>query len=92
MGELIDCHRSLVTVLSVGTLIALAVCALMLYSIGSFRQATHGNVASFEHRAGIEMIWALIPILILITSALPAIHAAMNTQNSCFAAATSANQ
>lgn len=53
-------------------LIAVLVFGVMIYSIATFSAASDGTPANFRPRALIEVMWALIPIAIVIGAALPA--------------------
>ena len=61
-----------ISILSGCTLIALLVFGVMVYSIATYRAESDGTRANFRPRALIEVIWALIPIAIFISAALPA--------------------
>jgi cytochrome c oxidase subunit 2 len=52
--------------------IAAAVFGVMIYSIATFRKSKGAVAATFEHNTKAEVIWTLIPVLILIFMAVPA--------------------
>jgi heme/copper-type cytochrome/quinol oxidase subunit 2 len=52
--------------------VAAAVFAVMIHSIATFRRGSGGHPsAHFSSLA--EILWAIVPILIMVTSALPAV-------------------
>lgn len=58
------------TTLAICTLIAAAVFAVMIHSIATFQRA--GSAA--RERPLAEVIWAIVPILIIVSTALPAVR------------------
>jgi cytochrome c oxidase subunit 2 len=52
--------------------IAVAVFAVMIYSIATFRKSKGAVPASFDHNTTAEVVWTLIPVLILVAMAIPA--------------------
>jgi cytochrome c oxidase subunit 2 len=52
--------------------IAVAVFAVMIYSIVTFRKSKGAVPATFSHSTTAEVVWTLIPALILIAMAIPA--------------------
>jgi heme/copper-type cytochrome/quinol oxidase subunit 2 len=53
--------------------VAAAVFAVMIHSIATFRRDPGGQPsAHFSHLA--EILWAIVPIVIMVTSALPAVR------------------
>ncbi|HEX4024732.1 MAG TPA: cytochrome c oxidase subunit II [Steroidobacteraceae bacterium] len=60
--------------------IAVVVFGFMIYSIARFRQST-GAVAdtSLTHNTRVEVIWTVVPVLILISMAVPAARVLVNT-------------
>lgn len=64
-----------VTIFWVCASIALVVFGVMIYSVATFR-GSHGaseTRVTFRHNTLVEILWALIPIVILVSAALPAI-------------------
>lgn len=51
--------------------IAVVVFGAMIYSIFAHRKSIHPNAASFHHNTTVEVIWTVIPFLILIAMAIP---------------------
>ncbi|HEX2492998.1 MAG TPA: cytochrome c oxidase subunit II transmembrane domain-containing protein [Steroidobacter sp.] len=47
---------------------------LMLYSIATFRTSSNTVAAKPHRNAAVEVLWALIPILILLGAAAPAVR------------------
>jgi len=64
-------------------LIVLGACAsvagivfgVMLYSIAAFHAPVGSTPSAFRQRRGIELLWALIPIMIVIGTAAPSVRA-----------------
>src|SRR5215218_1513710 len=52
--------------------IAVAVFSVMIYSIATFRKSKGAVAATFDHNTQAEVVWTLIPALILIGMAVPA--------------------
>jgi cytochrome c oxidase subunit 2 len=52
--------------------IAVAVFAVMIYSIATFRKSKGAVPATFDHNTRAEVIWTVIPVLILVGMAIPA--------------------
>jgi cytochrome c oxidase subunit 2 len=52
--------------------IAVAVFSVMIYSIATFRKSKGAVPATFDHSTQAEVIWTLIPVLILVAMAVPA--------------------
>jgi heme/copper-type cytochrome/quinol oxidase subunit 2 len=61
------------TILAICTLIAVAVFAVMIHSIATFRRASDASTAARE-RPLAEVFWAIVPILIIVSTALPAVR------------------
>jgi cytochrome c oxidase subunit II len=53
-------------------LIAVAVFGAMIYSIVKFRRSQGAVAATFDHSTRAEIVWTIIPIVILIAMAIPA--------------------
>jgi heme/copper-type cytochrome/quinol oxidase subunit 2 len=77
------CNIGMLTVLWACTLVASATCGLLVYSIASFRNAAGDSPVSFVRRTAMEVAWAMIPILILIGTAAPAVKALVTAENNC---------
>lgn len=54
--------------------ITLGVFVVMIYSVATFRIERSSRTLSFRHHTVIEIVWTLIPIVILISAALPAMR------------------
>jgi cytochrome c oxidase subunit 2 len=52
--------------------IAVAVFGVMIYSIATFRKSKGAVPATFDHSTQAEIIWTIIPVIILIAMAVPA--------------------
>jgi cytochrome c oxidase subunit 2 len=52
--------------------IAVAVFGVMIYSIATFRKSKGAVAATFDHNTKAEIIWTVIPVLILVGMAVPA--------------------
>jgi cytochrome c oxidase subunit II len=63
------------TILWVCTAIAAAVFAVMLYSVARFRAPQSGGPANYKRHAAAEVLWAIVPIVILVAMAVPAVKA-----------------
>lgn len=83
MNEFAHCTHGSLTLLWTGTAIAAVIFGLMLYSIASFRQSPDNISASFAHNTTAELAWAMIPILILIITAMPAVTTLITIENRC---------
>jgi cytochrome c oxidase subunit 2 len=59
-------------VLWVCVAIAVAVFSVMIYSIATFRKSKGAVPASFDHNTKAEVIWTVIPVIILVALAIPA--------------------
>lgn len=62
-----------VTVLWICAGLAAAVFAVMLYSIAAFRQPPGTRLAQYRHSKLVEVLWAIVPIVILVGMAAPAV-------------------
>ena len=54
--------------------LAALVFTVMLYSVATFRRSAVAGAASYRHSAAVEVLWSLIPILILFSAAAPAVR------------------
>ncbi|MGH8187467.1 MAG: cytochrome c oxidase subunit II transmembrane domain-containing protein [Steroidobacteraceae bacterium] len=61
------------TMLAICTLIAVAVFAVMIHSIATFRR-TPESASTSRERPLAEVFWAIVPILIIVSTALPAVR------------------
>jgi len=52
--------------------IAVAVFGVMLYSIATFRKSKGAVPATFDHSTTAEIVWTIIPVIILVAMAIPA--------------------
>lgn len=59
-------------ILWVCVVIAVLVFGTMIYSIVKFRRSTHAQPATFVHNTKAEIIWTVIPVIILVAMAIPA--------------------
>lgn len=64
-----------VTVLWICAGLAAAVFAVMLYSIAAFHQPPGAHPAKYRHSKLVEVLWAIVPIVILVSMAAPAVKA-----------------
>jgi cytochrome c oxidase subunit 2 len=67
--EIYDLHM---LILWVCVVIAVAVFGVMIYSIATFRKSKGSVPANFDHSTTAEVVWTLIPVLILVAMAIPA--------------------
>ena len=65
-------HSLHMLILWVCVAIAIAVFGAMIYSIVKFRRSQGAQPAAFDHSTRAEIIWTVIPIVILVTMAIPA--------------------
>jgi cytochrome c oxidase subunit 2 len=59
-------------ILWVCVVIAVAVFGVMIYSIATFRKSKGAVPATFDHSTTAEVIWTVIPVVILVAMAIPA--------------------
>ncbi len=59
-------------VLWVCVAIAAIVFAVMIYSVATFRRSKNSTPATFDHSTTAEVVWTIIPVLILVFMAIPA--------------------
>jgi cytochrome c oxidase subunit 2 len=59
-------------ILWVCVVIAVAVFGVMIYSIATFRKSKGAVPATFDHSTRAEIIWTVIPVVILVAMAIPA--------------------
>jgi cytochrome c oxidase subunit 2 len=80
-----EIHGLHMLILWICTAIAVGVFAVMIYSIATFRKSKGAVPASFDHSTKAEIIWTLIPAVILVGMAIPAAKALVqidDTRNS----------
>ena len=68
-AKIYDLHM---LIMGVCALIGLAVFGAMVYAIVNFRKSKGVRAASFSHNTEAEVIWTVIPVLILVAMAVPA--------------------
>jgi len=59
-------------ILWICVIIAVAVFGVMIYSIATFRKSKGAVPADFDHNTTAEIVWTVIPVLILVAMAVPA--------------------
>ncbi len=67
-----EIHGLHMMVLWICVAIAAAVFGVMIYSIVKFRRSNHPEPATFSHNTKAEIIWTVIPVIILVAMAIPA--------------------
>jgi cytochrome c oxidase subunit 2 len=67
--EIYDLHM---LILWICVAIAVAVFGVMIYSIATFRKSKGAVPATFDHNTKAEVIWTVIPVIILVGMAIPA--------------------
>ena len=67
-----------IILLPIITIISLFVLALMLYVIVRYRRAAHPSPSRTTHNTTIEVVWTLVPVLILVAIAVPSIKLLAN--------------
>ena len=65
-------HALHMLILWVCVVIAVAVFGVMIYSIVKFRRSQGAMPANFDHSTRAEIVWTIIPIVILVAMAVPA--------------------
>jgi cytochrome c oxidase subunit II len=65
------------TALWICALFATGIFAVMLYSVATFRSTPAASAAGYRRSAAAEILWALVPIIILVSAAAPALRFAM---------------
>jgi cytochrome c oxidase subunit II len=66
-----EIHGLHMLVLWICVAIAVAVFAVMIYSIATFRKSKGAVPATFDHSTKAEIIWTVIPVVILVAMAIP---------------------
>ena len=67
-----EIHGLHMLILWVCVVIALAVFGAMIYSIATFRKSKGAVPATFDHSTKAEIVWTIIPVVILVAMAVPA--------------------
>jgi cytochrome c oxidase subunit II len=67
-----EIHGLHMLILWICVAIAVAVFGVMIYSIATFRKSKGAVPATFDHSTKAEIIWTVIPVLILVGMAIPA--------------------
>ena len=67
-----DIYKLHMLILWVCVAIAVAVFGVMIYSIATFRKSKGAVPATFDHSTTAEIVWTVIPVLILVAMAIPA--------------------
>jgi cytochrome c oxidase subunit 2 len=67
-----EIHGLHMLILWICVVIAVAVFGVMIYSIATFRKSKGAVPATFDHSTKAEIIWTVIPVLILVGMAIPA--------------------
>jgi cytochrome c oxidase subunit II len=62
--------------------IAVAVFGVMIYSIATFRKSKGAVAADFDHNTKAEIIWTVIPVVILVAMAIPAARTLVKIEDS----------
>ncbi len=83
MTDLPLCGHGALIVLWIGAAIATVIFAMMVYSIVTFCKSPATATQKFAHRAHVEVIWAIIPILILVVTAAPAVKPLIAVEQGC---------
>jgi cytochrome c oxidase subunit 2 len=65
-------HALHMLILGVCVVIAIAVFGVMIYSIVKFRRSQGAVAANFDHSTRAEIVWTVVPIVILVSMAVPA--------------------
>ena len=78
MKALVAIHDPVLVIIIIITLFVLG---LMLYIMVKFNKRANPKPASFTHNKTIEVIWTVIPILILVGIAIPSVRAHYNAYN-----------
>ncbi len=67
-----EIHGLHTLILWICVVIAVAVFGVMIYSIATFRKSKGAVPATFDHNTTAEIVWTVIPVLILVGMAIPA--------------------
>jgi cytochrome c oxidase subunit 2 len=69
-------------ILWVCVVIAFAVFAVMIYSVATFRHSKQAVPSKFDHSTTAEVVWTIIPVLILVAMAIPAARTLVEIEDS----------
>jgi cytochrome c oxidase subunit II len=69
-------------ILWICVVIAVAVFGVMIYSIATFRKSKGAVAATFDHNTKAEIIWTVIPVIILVAMAVPAAKTLVKIEDS----------
>jgi cytochrome c oxidase subunit II len=61
--------------------LAALVFGVMLYSIATFARTGAVGSAAYRHSTAVELLWSLIPILILVSAAAPAVRTTASAES-----------
>jgi cytochrome c oxidase subunit 2 len=67
-------HGVPVTVVWLCALVALIIFVVMIWSVASFRRPHQPALATLDRSTLAEIVWSIIPIVILISAAMPAMR------------------
>ena len=67
-----EIHSLHMLILWICVAIAVAVFGVMIYSIATFRKSKGAVPANFDHNTKAEIVWTVIPVVILVAMAVPA--------------------
>lgn len=76
-----DVYQLHMWILWIVTIIGVLVFGAMIYAIVRFRRSKHPNAAQFHHSTTVEIVWTVIPLLILIGMAIPATRVLVDMYN-----------
>jgi len=74
-----DLHREIMLIC---TIVGVLVFGVIFYAIFKFRRSKGAKAADFSHNTTAEIIWTVIPVLILIYMAVPSAKAILEIENS----------
>jgi len=77
-----EIHQIHMLILWVCVVIAVLVFGVMIYSIVKFRKSVGAEPATFVHNTKAEIIWTVIPVLILVGMAIPAAETLVKIEDS----------
>ncbi len=76
-----DIHALHMLIFWICVVIAVAVFGVMIYSIVKFRHSQGAVAANFDHSTRAEIVWTIIPIVILVAMAIPAAATLVNIED-----------
>lgn len=68
-----------ITIVWICAALAALVCAVMLFSVATFRDSP-GGATQRRRSVAVEVLWALVPVAILVGAAAPAVRTVLNAQ------------